>query len=279
MTNKIGVLLTVSADTDFDKEFAKVRDLGLRSCQLSVWDMNVYTDENAATINRCVKEYGIEVSTLWAGWTGPCEWNFTGGPATIGLVPAAYRSHRIIELDKGSEFAAKIGVTTMATHVGFLPINPADPDFTDTVAAIRWLARRMQDRGQYFLFETGQETPVTMLRAIQAVGTDNLGINFDTANLILYGMANTADALDVFGKYVMNTHIKDGLYPIDGLELGREVQVGEGRANLPAVLKKLKELDYKGHFTIEREISGDQQVKDIMATKTYLETLFTELDM
>ncbi|MBQ3133725.1 MAG: sugar phosphate isomerase/epimerase [Clostridia bacterium] len=276
---KIGVQIVVSTETDFDKEFAKVRDFGMASCQLCFWDPALYTDENAATINRCVKEYGIEVSTVWAGWTGPCEWNFTGGPVTIGLVPAAYRSHRIIELDKGSEFTAKIGVSTMATHVGFLPISPADPDFTGTVAAIRWLAQRMQARGQYFLFETGQETPVTMLRAIQAIGTDNLGINFDTANLLLYGMANTADALDVFGKYVMNTHIKDGFYPTDGLELGREVQVGEGLANLPAVLKKLKELGYTGHFTIEREITGDQQIKDIAATKEYLEKLFDELDM
>ncbi len=277
--SKIGVLITLNPGTDLDKEFAKVKELGLASCQVCIWEPSLFTDENAAQIAQCMEKYGVEVSTLWAGWTGPCEWNFTHGPVTIGLVPAAYRSHRIQELDLGSQFAAKIGVTSMATHVGFLPISPTDPDFDGTVGALRWLAQRMKARGQYFLFETGQETPVTMLRAIQAIGTDNLGINFDTANLILYGMGNPVDALDVFGKYVMNTHIKDGFFPTDGLELGREVQVGEGLANLPVILQKLKALGYSGPFTIEREISGDEQTRDILATKAYLEKLFAEYDM
>ena len=277
--SKIGVLITLNPGTDLDKEFAKVKDLGLASCQVCIWEPALYTDENAAKIVQCMEKYGVEVSTLWVGWTGPCEWNFTHGPVTIGLVPAAYRAHRIQELDRGSQFAEKIGVTSMATHVGFLPISPTDPDFDGTVGALRWLAQRMKARGQYFLFETGQETPVTVLRAIQAIGTDNLGINFDTANLILYGMGNPVDALDVFGKYVMNTHIKDGLFPVDGLELGREVQVGEGLANLPVVVQKLKALGYTGPFTIEREISGDEQTRDILATKAYLEKLFTEYDM
>ena len=277
--SKIGVLITLNPGTDLDKEFAKVKDLGLASCQVCIWEPALYTDENAAKIVQCMEKYGVEVSTLWVGWTGPCEWNFTHGPVTIGLVPAAYRAHRIQELDRGSQFAEKIGVTSMATHVGFLPISPTDPDFDGTVGALRWLAQRMKARGQYFLFETGQETPVTVLRAIQAIGTDNLGINFDTANLILYGMGNPVDALDVFGKYVMNTHIKDGLFPVDGLEIGREVQVGEGLANLPVVVQKLKALGYTGPFTIEREISGDEQTRDILATKAYLEKLFTEYDM
>lgn len=277
--SKIGVLITLNPGTDLDKEFAKVKELGLASCQVCIWEPSLFTDENAAQIVKCMEKYGVEVSTLWAGWTGPCEWNFTHGPVTIGLVPAAYRAHRIQELELGSQFAEKIGVTSMATHVGFLPISPTDPDFDGTVGALRWLAQRMKARGQYFLFETGQETPVTMLRAIQAIGTDNLGINFDTANLILYGMGNPVDALDVFGKYVMNTHIKDGFFPTDGLELGREVQVGEGLANLPVILQKLKALGYTGPFTIEREISGDEQTRDILATKAYLEQLFSEYDM
>jgi sugar phosphate isomerase/epimerase len=117
-----------------------------------------------------------------------------------------------------------------------------------------------------------------MLRTIQAIGTDNLGINFYTANLILYGKANSLDALDVFGKYVMNTHIKDGLYPTDGMALGKQVQVGEGRANVPAIVKKLHELGYNGPMTIEREISGDQQIKDIAATRDYLKEIFETLE-
>ena len=112
-----------------------------------------------------------------------------------------------------------------------------------------------------------------MLRTIEEVGTENLGINLDTANLILYGKANPVDALDVFGKYVRNTHMKDGFYPTDGMHLGKEVPIGQGKADFPAVIAKLKALGYAGPLNIEREISGEQQIKDILAAKTYLEAL------
>ena len=115
-----------------------------------------------------------------------------------------------------------------------------------------------------------------MLRPIQAIGMDNVGINFDTANLILYGKANTLDALDVFGQYVMETHIKDGLYPTDGMQLGAETPAGQGKANLPAVIKKLGELGYTGTLTISREISGDQQKKDIAMARDLLKKWMAE---
>lgn len=133
----------------------------------------------------------------------------------------------------------------------------------------------MKAKNQYFLFETGQETPVTMLRTIQAIGTDNLGINFDTANLLLYGKFNSLDALDIFGQYIMETHIKDGFYPTDGMHLGHQAPVGEGKANIRAVLHRLDEIGYDGTLTIEREITGEQQKKDIMLARDFLRSKFT----
>ena len=99
---------------------------------------------------------------------------------------------------------------------------------------------------------------------------DNVGINMDTANLILYGKANSADAITVFGKYVMDTHIKDGFYPTEGKNLGKEVKVGEGLANIPEVVKRLNAAGYTGNYIIEREIKGEQQTRDIVDTLEYL---------
>ena len=274
---KIGVMIVLRPTTDIDAEFKRAADAGLNCCQLSVWDPTLYNPDKAREIKAASAKHGIEVTALWAGWTGPCEWNFTYGPTTIGLVPAAYRFQRLQELYAGSEFAEQLGVTDMITHVGFLPENPDHPDFAGTVGALRKLCKSMKKKGQYFLFETGQETPVTMLRTIEAIGTDNLGINFDTANLILYGKANSVDALDVFGKYVRNLHCKDGFYPTCGSELGREVAMGEGKANFPAILAKLKELDYQGPYVIEREISGDQQLADIIKGRDMLNTILDNL--
>ena len=180
---------------------------------------------------------------------------------------------RIENLKQGSDFAKKLGVENVATHVGFLPETPNTEQYHSVVCAIRTVAQYCKDNGQYFLFETGQETPVTLRRTIEDVGTGNLGINLDPANLILYGKANPIDALDVFGEYVRDVHAKDGCYPADGKNLGKEKPLGEGKVNFPALVKKLKEIGYDGPLSIEREITGEKQKKDIIMAKTLLEKL------
>ena len=271
--NKIGVVIKLDSNTDVLKKMRIAMDSGFECCQLVVWDMNVFNDTYAEAINNAVNETGMEISTLWSGWTGPREWNFTGGPMTLGLVPVAYRMQRAEELVKAGEFAVKIGVTRVATHVGFLPENINDPEYFGVIATIRYIARKYKELGLNFLFETGQETPIVLLRVIEEIGKDNIGINMDTANLILYGKGNSADAITVFGKYVMDTHIKDGFYPTEGRCLGKEVKVGEGLANIPEVIRRLNEIGYKGNYIIEREITGEQQTKDILETLGYLKKI------
>ena len=274
---KIGVLLSLGQNMDFKAAFQEAKDMGLSSCQLCCWDPTRYTDENAKKINEAKAEVGFEVSLLWAGYTGPCEWNFIDGPGTIGLVPREYRAMRLGQIEEASRFAQKIGVTDIATHVGFIPENPNTTDYRDLISSLRWLCKILKSRGQNFLFETGQETPVTVLRSIQDIGTGNAYINFDTANVMLYGKGNPVDAIRVFGKYVRNTHIKDGGYPEDGNFLGKETKVGEGLADFHTIVKMLKDCGYEGPFTIEREISGEQQKKDILDTIDYLKGIFETL--
>ena len=227
---KIGVLVDLRADTNIRQAFEKVRDLDLQSCQVCVWDCALYTVQNAKALREASAETGVEISALWAGWSGPRVWDFYQGPVTLGLVPAPYRDGRLRELLKASDFAAMLGVTDVATHVGFLPENPNDPDYAGVVAALRHLANYMKAKGQYFLFETGQETPTTLCRAIEDIGTGNVGINFDTANCILYGKANSVDAAGIFGKYVRNLHCKDGCFPHGRQEPGARSCVGPGKS-------------------------------------------------
>ncbi len=271
--NKIGALFLLKKETNPFEQMKRLHDVGCECCQVNVWDMSLYTDEQAAAITEAAKQYNIEISTLWAGWSGPQAWNFIDGPSTLGIVPETYRMKRIEELMLGAEFAKKLGVTRVATHAGFLPENMNDPKYRDVLIALRYLASSFKSLGINFLFETGQETPITLLRFIEEIGLDNVGINMDTANLILYGKGNSADAITVFGKYVMDTHIKDGLYPTSGKALGTEVKVGEGMANIPEVVKRLQAVGYTGNYIIEREISGDQQTKDIEETVAFLKKI------
>ena len=154
MNNPIGILIGFKHDTDLEQEFRKAQELGLESCQVNIWDAALYTDENASKFKDAMNKTGFQISAIWAGWSGPKEWNFTYGPSTLGLVPAAYRDTRLRELKQGADFAAKIGVDTIITHVGYIPENPNDPDFAGVVSGLRWLCKLLKERGQYFLFET-----------------------------------------------------------------------------------------------------------------------------
>ena len=267
---ELGVIIQLN---NFEESFKRLRELGFSTCQLNSYDVSVMTKDMADRVTEASKKYGIRISALWCGWSGPAVWNFYEGPHTLGLVPPVYRAERIKELKKGSDFAKMLGVTDIVTHVGFLPEIPTTTEYHSLISDLKYLANYIKKNGQYFLFETGQETPVTLKRVIEDVGTDNLGINLDPANLIMYGKANPVDALDVFGEYVRGVHGKDGVYPTDGHYLGKEVKLGEGKVNFPVFIKRLKEVGYNGPITIEREITGDRQINDIIAAKELLEKL------
>lgn len=274
---KIGTCIGLFTMEDIEDKLAVLRRHGFDSCQIVSWNPQIWTDENALILKSLIEKYNITVSAFWCGWEGPCDWNFYTGQLTLGLVPPEYRAIRIKNLCDGADFALKLGITDVVTHMGFIPENPYDVNFAGFCIAVRSVAAHLKKNGQYLLFETGQETPVTMLRCFETVGCDNLGINLDTANLILYGKANPVDALDVFGRYVRNIHAKDGCYPTNGHDLGYETRIGEGKVDFEALFKKLHALGYDSYVTIEREISGDQQLIDILESRDYLQNVINEV--
>jgi sugar phosphate isomerase/epimerase len=176
-------------------------------------------------------------------------------------------------LKRASDLAKACGVAAIHTHCGFIPEEPNDPLYPETIAAIKEVATYCGSNGQTLLCETGQETPITLLRAIHDVGLENVAVNLDLANLILYGKGEPVGALDVLGRYVRGIHAKDGLYPTDPYGLGEEVPIGKGKVRFPEVMQKLKALSYTGPITIEREISGSRQQADIRRSVFYLEEL------
>ncbi len=72
-----------------------------------------------------------------------------------------------------------------------------------------------------FISRPDRKLPVTLLRALTDIGTGNLFVNYDTANLVMYGKANPLDGLKVIGKYVKALHAKDGLYPVNPRRTGK----------------------------------------------------------
>ena len=274
---KIGTMIYFDSVDDISSKFETLTSFGFDNCQLCSWKPEQWNSDNAQFIKSLADKYSITISAFWCGWDGPAVWDMYDGQKTLGLVPRKYREKRVKNLCKGSDFAKELGVDKVVTHMGFIPENPYDSEFEPFCDAVREVAIYLKSNGQNLLFETGQETPVTLLRCFETVGEDNLGINLDTANLILYGKANPVDALDVFGKYVMGIHAKDGLYPTNGHDLGVETRLGDGKVDFFALFKKLKELGYDSYVTIEREIEGEEQAKDILFAKDYLYSILKNL--
>ncbi len=270
-TIKLGVMAPLEQGAE--ATIKHVHDFGLPTCQVVCWTQELFNDEVADQLAEAAEKYGVEITTIWTGLPGPAVWDFKQGPITIGLVPPEYRAERIAALKRGADFAVRVGVSSITTHAGFIPENPTDPLYVPTVEALREVVDYCGERGLTFWFETGQETPVTLLRVIEDLGGEHVGINLDPANLLMYGRGNPLDALDVFGQYVQGVHAKDGEYPTDGWHLGVEKPLGEGRVNFPALIAKLKALGYSGALTIEREISGPQQIEDIKKGIAYLSEL------
>lgn len=265
---RLGLIVGIGKDPD--AALGKVHDLGLPTCQAYVEE---FGEGLAGKLVKAAEKYGIEMTSVVVGGPGKEVWDFYGGPVTIGLVPRDTRAARVAHIKKASEFAKQAGVPAVQTHCGFIPENPNDPVYTETIGVLIDVVGYCRKNGQNFRYETGQETPITLVRAMRDVGLDNQGVNFDLANLILYGKANPVDAIEVLGPYVQGIHAKDGLWPTNPKELGEEVPIGKGKVDFPRIIARLKEMKYPGAVTIEREISGDKQMEDVRSAREYLEKL------
>ena len=265
---KLGVVVNVSKEESPDQVIAKVHAFGLPTCQVGV---GMASPDLAKPLREALQRYQVEATAVMTLGPGRMVWDFYEGPKTIGLVPRDTRQERIDTLKRASDLAKVCGIPAVHTHCGFLPEDPNEPLYAESIAAIKEVASHCKANGQTFLMETGQETPVTLLRAIRDVNLDNIGANLDMANLVLYGKGDPVAALDVIGQYVRGTHAKDGLYPADPHQLGKETAIGKGRVNFASVIERLHGLSYSGPITIEREISGSKQEADIRDAKIYLQ--------
>ncbi len=262
--------IIVGLDPDPEATVAKVHSLGLPTCQIDADDLD---DERVQRLQAALDKYGIVVTAMGTDGPGPYIYNFYDGPLTLGLIPRTYRAQRVEKLKKFSDYVKKLNVPAIRIHAGFIPEDPNTHLYREAVETLRDAISHIKGNGQQFLYETGTETPITLLRAMEDIGLDNQGVNLDTANLILYDKANPLDALDILGPYVKNTHAKDGLYPTNPRDLGEEVEIPHGKVDFPKIIARLRELNYQGPITIEREISGPEQWASVKREITYLRKL------
>jgi sugar phosphate isomerase/epimerase len=195
------------------------------------------------------------------------------------LVPPGTRAERVARTKAVSDVARSLGLESVACHIGFVPEDPKEALYTEIRDVARDLCDHCGNNGQSFTLETGQEPARVLLRFIEDVDRPNLRINFDPANMILYGTGDPIEALDVLAKRVLSVHCKDGDWPPrdEPLALGEERPLGDGSVDFAKFLAKLKEIGYRGVLTIEREgVDEDRQAADIRKGIALLQKLRTQ---
>ena len=255
-------------------DFALVRNLGVRVGQLGIPGGMQLTGAAADHWKRTLSDAGFTLVTVFAAYDGEDYADVPTVQRTVGFIPPATRADREARTLAVSDFAAHLGAGSIACHIGFVPEDPADPDYL----AVREVVRRVCDHaarhGQTFALETGQE-PADVLAAFLAdVARPNLRINFDPANMILYGTGEPIPALRRLAPHVASVHCKDGNWPAASGALGVERRLGKGSVGIPAFVRTLREIGFTGSLNVERECDDQaERWRDIAEGLRLLRTL------
>lgn len=244
------------------KTIAAVKALGLGCGQIG-FAGHVDLQGAGKAWRQAAEEQDFAITAVFAAFNGESYADKPTVLRTVGFIPEATRAEREERSREVVHAAAELGVGIFACHIGFVPEDENHPDFIAVRDMVRRICDHCADHGISFALETGQETAPTMMHFIKAVDRPNLKVNFDPANLILYGTAEPIAALEIMAPKVISVHVKDGNWPPDNPDaLGTEMPLGEGQVGMDKFVAKLKEIGYKGPLTIEREVALDQDMDD-----------------
>lgn len=268
-TGRIGVC-SWSLQPDGPKALvADLTHLGMSKLQLALDPIR----ENTAKwlpLRSMLAEASIELASAQFGAIGE---DYTT-PQTIrqtgGFVPTAQWEDNLLNIHANIEIAQLLGVRSISTHAGFIPQDSADPMFDVLVERIRTIADLIRESlSGDLLLETGQETSGTLSGFLKAVDRDNLGVNFDPANMLLYDMGDPIESVKQLLPHVRQVHIKDAMRPATPGAWGVEVPVGSGEVDWIAFLGTVLSAGYQGDWIIERE-AGTQRAPDIAVARDLL---------
>ena len=254
---------------------AMVKSLGVRCGQIGIHGEADLGPASQAAWKEALAAHDLTVVTSFPAFVGESYADIPTVEKTVGYIPSATRQEREKRTYEASDFAHALGIPGVATHVGFVPEDHSDPDYV----AVRDMVRRVCDHcagnGQTFALETGQEPAETLKAFILDVDRPNLGVNFDPANMILYGSGEPLEALEVVSQWLTSVHCKDAKWPTTKGEWGAETPLGEGDVGMDRYVAKLKEVGYTAPLTIEREITGEAQRADLTSAIALLNRLRT----
>jgi sugar phosphate isomerase/epimerase len=252
----------------------EVKSLGVRCGQLGMHGAADLSAASALQWRAACDAEGFRLITVFAAYDGESYADIATVRRTVGFIPEATRADREERTLALSDFAARLGVPAIACHIGFVPEDSYDPDYVAVRDVVERVCEHAARHGQTFALETGQEPARVLLDFISDVGSPNLRINFDPANMILYGTGDPIEALGILAPYVASVHAKDGDWPSEPGLLGTERPLGQGSVGMERFIAKLKEIGFRGPLNIEREAENhSRRLTDMRAAAALLERL------
>jgi sugar phosphate isomerase/epimerase len=245
------------------KTIAAVKALGMNCGHLG-FAGHVPLANIAGEWRAAAESQDFAITSIWAAFEGESYADKPTVLRTVGFIPESTRAERETRAKQIIDTGAAMGLPIFACHIGFVPEDESDPAFIAVRDIVRRLCDHAAQHGMTFALETGQETAPVMMHFIRAVERPNLKINFDPANMILYGTAEPIGALEIMAPEVVSVHCKDGNWPPKGEAdaLGTEMPLGQGAVGMDRFVDKLKQIGYRGPLVIEREVSLDQDMDD-----------------
>lgn len=211
---------------------------------------------------RVLAQAGVTITSGMFGCLGEDYSTLDSIRLTGGIVPDATWEQNLDNLQATARIAAALGLRLVTFHAGFVPHDPADPSFATMLGRLERVAGIFAADKLSVGLETGQETADDLAVLLGALARPNVGVNFDPANMLLYGKGDPIQAVRRLGPWIRQVHVKDALPAQSPGTWGREVPVGMGQVDWPAFLGALAEMKYAGDLVIERE-AGTERVADI----------------
>jgi len=248
--------------------FDRLAKLEIKVIQLALIDAEWRKPAAVNELERLLKSSGVEVQASFFGFPDEDYSSIPRIRETGGFV--AGFDERLAIIREIIQITKRLGIQAVGGHAGFIPEDPDDPQYHVMIGRIRSVADEMADAGLRLLLETGQETADGLLQVLNDLGRKNVSINFDPANILLYGVGEPIQAARELRRHVASVHAKDATPSGQRDVWGTEKLLGEGTVDYPRFLATLKEGGFTGPLVIECEIPGAQPMPSVTHARDHL---------
>lgn len=252
-------------EAPYEKTIVRISELGFDAVELIAWDRDVlndyYTDEKVEEIREILNSEELELSQL------------VSTPEKMASPDEEERRESIEHFRDLVEVGVEIG----ATYVNSVSPHPFDLDFPDIkdkplvqeqkmdipsglgweknwndyIEALRECASICEDYGIKYTIEPHPyryvRNSASMLRILDQVDSDAIGMNFDPSHLYPSGELPQMAVYEL-GENILHAHLSD-----NDAQTNAHWRPGKGKIDWKAVLNALKDVGFDGVLSIELE--------------------------